>query len=257
MTYNNATLKSEPEKPIINSDSKKSFDESLEFISLIVHDLQAPIASMKTLTKFLVSGKYNPENDVHAALVRSSKNALDRAEAIIHDLLDSANDGDLGIRLKPANHDLREIITDSVNAMGGSAFDYGITLKLELPKKPVIANVDRYYLVRVIDNLLYNALKHSSKGKNVLAKLAIVDSELVISICDEGSGLGDVNIEDIFDKYFQVSLRQSGRYRGIGLGLYFCKIAISTMGGRIWAESNAGGGACFKIAFKISGGSLT
>jgi signal transduction histidine kinase len=237
-----------------NTEVIKRFDESLEFISLIIHDLQGPLASMKTLTKFLISGKYNPENDIHAALVRSSKNALERTEAIIHDLLESANRGDLSIHLNPGAFDLREIIADSINAMNGSAFDYGITLNIDLPKKPAMANVDRYYLVRVIDNLLYNALKHSSRGKSILAKIEQDNSQFIISICDEGIGLDGIDLNAIFDKYEQVSLRNTGKYRGIGLGLYFCKMSVSAMGGKIWAESNARAGACFKIALPALGG---
>jgi K+-sensing histidine kinase KdpD len=237
-------------KPNIDKNNQAKFDENLEFISLIVHDLQAPIASMKTLTKFLISGKYNPENDLHAALVRSSKNALERAEAIIQDLLDSANQAYFAIRLDLNLIDLRDVLKDSVNALSGSAFDHGVSLNLDLPKKPAIAKTDRYYLARVVDNLIYNALKHSSRGQSIFLKLESYNSEYIASITDQGPGLDEVDKEIIFDKYNQVSLRKNGKYRGIGLGLYFCKMAVSAMGGRIWAESNKGAGAIFKIALK-------
>jgi len=232
----------------LKTDNQAKFDETLEFISLIVHDLQGPIASMKTLTKFLVSAKYNPENDMHAALVRSSKNALERTEAIIQDLLDSASQGNFGFRLNVEPCDLREIIKDSIDALSGSAFDYGVSMTINLPKKPMLADVDRYYLVRVVDNLIFNALKHSSRGRKVLVNLKQQGPDHVISIDDEGSGLNDTDKESIFDKYQQVSLRKSGKYRGVGLGLYFCKQAILAMNGKIWVDSNKAKGASFKIA---------
>lgn len=231
-------------------DAQKSFDQTLDFVSLIVHDLQGPIASMKTLTKFLVSGKYNPENDMHAALVRSSKNALERTEAIIQDLLDSANQGNFAMRLNLEQCDLREILKNSVDALNGSAYDYGVSLNLDFPRKPAMAEIDRYYLARVIDNLIFNALKHSARGNSVFINVGKNESEYVVSINDQGAGFDEVDKENIFDKYNQVSLRNKGKYRGIGLGLYFCKMAVSAMGGRIWAESNSGAGASFKIAFK-------
>jgi signal transduction histidine kinase len=243
---NTATINSDP-------DNRKNFNETLEFISLMVHDLQGPIASMKTLTKFLVSGKYNPENDVHASLVRSSKNALERAEAIIHDLLESANEGNMALHLNSSEQDLRNIIIDSVNALGGSAFDYGVTITKDLPRKPAIAIVDKYYLVRVIDNLLYNALKHSPGGKNINAAVVRDGDNYIITISDQGVGLDGVDIDSLFDKYNQVSLNKGGKYRGIGLGLYYCRTAVNAMGGKIWAESNIGGGASFNVAFNASG----
>jgi signal transduction histidine kinase len=240
---------------ILNSDpdSRKKFDETLEFISLIVHDLQGPIASMKTLTKFLISGKYNPENDIHASLVRSSKNALERAEAIIHDLLESANEGNMALHLNSSEQDLRDIITDSVNALSGSAFDYGVTINKSLPKMPAMTMVDKYYLVRVVDNLLYNALKHSSGGKSINAAVAKNGDKYIITISDQGVGLDNVDVESLFDKYNQVTLNKGGKYRGIGLGLYYCRTAVTAMGGKIWAESKIGGGASFNVAFSASG----
>lgn len=252
---NNKTAESPNQsiKPNIDKDNQVKFDENLEFISLIVHDLQAPIASMKTLTKFLIAGKYNPENDLHAALVRSSKNALERTEAIIQDLLDSANQACFAIRLDPNLVDLREILKNSVDALSGSAFDHGVTLNLDLPKRQTIAKTDRYYLARVIDNLIYNALKHSSRGQSIFIKLESDNSEYIISITDQGPGFDEADKETIFDKYNQASLRKNNKYRGIGLGLYFCKLAISSMSGRIWAESNRGAGASFKIALKAEG----
>jgi len=252
---NNNNTESPSQSLIVNNNkgNHAKFDENLEFVSLIVHDLQGPIASMKTLTKFLISGKYNPENDMHAALVRSSKNALERTEAIIQDLLDSANQGNFAIRLNLELYDLREILKDSVDALGGSAFDYGVSLNLDIPKNPAMAKIDRYYLVRAVDNLIFNALKHSSRGKSVFIKVERNNSEYVVSITDQGSGLDEVDKETIFDKYNQVSLRKYGKYRGIGLGLYFCKLAISAMDGRIWAESNNEAGAVFKIALRAEG----
>jgi K+-sensing histidine kinase KdpD len=234
----------------LNNDAIKLFDQTLEFVSLIVHDLQGPIASMKTLTKFLMSGKYNPENDTHAALVRSCKNALERTESIIQDLLDSADQGDFALRLNNDLCDLRDIVKNSADALAGSAYDYAVSLRLDLPKKPAIVKIDRYYLARVIDNLIFNALKHSPRGKSVFIKLVSHNSEYVISITDQGSGLNEDDKDVIFDKYSQGSLRKNGKYRGVGLGLYFCKLAICAMGGRIWVETNSGEGASFKIALK-------
>jgi two-component system phosphate regulon sensor histidine kinase PhoR len=235
-------------------EKKKGIDETLEFVSLMVHDLQGPIASMKTLTKFLSSGKYNSENDIHAALVRSTKNALERTEAIIHDLLESANDGNLGLHLNPAKFDLREIVTNSVSALGGSALDYGVPICTELPDKPAFAQVDKYYLLRAVDNIVYNALKHSPTGKHITAAVENIGDDYIISVRDQGVGLEGIDTESLFNKYQQVSLKNDGKYRGIGLGLYFCRLAITAMGGKIWAEPNPGAGACFKIALRASRG---
>jgi signal transduction histidine kinase len=122
---------------------------------MVVHDLQGPIASMKTLVRFLASNKYNPENDVHAALVRSSKNAIERSESIIFDLVNAAAADAIGIYPEIGEYDLCEIIADSICVLGGSALDYGVSVQTALRKTPIKVMANRNYLLRVMDNLLY------------------------------------------------------------------------------------------------------
>jgi K+-sensing histidine kinase KdpD len=75
---------------------------------------------------------------------------------------------------------------------------------------------------------------------------------VIVSIKDEGAGFGDIDPDILFDKYKQVDLKKDNKYRGVGLGLYFCRLAITAMGGSTWAEKRPGDGACFKFSLSIA-----
>ncbi len=62
--------------------------------------------------------------------------------------------------------------------------------------------------------------------------------------------MGDIDPEVLFEKYGQLKLRSEGRHRGVGLGLYFCKLAVQGMGGTIMADDHPDEGAVFSIKLR-------
>jgi signal transduction histidine kinase len=222
-------------------------DQLLEFVAVMVHDLQGPIAGMKTIIKLLGNGRYDPRNKVHADLLGSSALALERAESIIYDLIDTAKSEVIGLSVSLDFYELDEIIGNSVKMLAASAFEYGVTIIKDV-ETSIKAQADRDLLLRVIDNIVFNAIKHSRKGGRIFVKTEFDQEYVIISVRDEGAGLEGINPQDLFDKYKQLDLRKEGKFKGAGLGLYFCRLAVDAMGGKIWAEQHPGGGACFKFS---------
>ncbi|MCP4580131.1 MAG: HAMP domain-containing histidine kinase [candidate division Zixibacteria bacterium] len=228
-----------------NSDGLKG-DQLLDFIAAMVHDLQGPIASIKTLLKLIKNNRFNPGNKIHADLLRSSTLAIERSESIIYDLIDSAKTEKIGLSLTKEFIDINEVIENSRLMLNASALEYGVTIQVEL-NSSVKAQADRNLLLRVLDNLLFNAIKHSIKGGKIFIQTDVSSETVVVSVTDEGYGIKDIDPKDLFDKYKQLDLRQEGKFKGAGLGLYFCRLAVEAMGGKIWVEENPRGGASFKF----------
>jgi K+-sensing histidine kinase KdpD len=222
-------------------------DLLVNFVAIMVHDLQGPFVSMKTLLKLLKGGRFDPRNQVHNDLMTSSIMALDRAEMIIYDLIDIAKGEAIGLPVNLDFYDLNEQLDNSIKTMFGSAQEYGVKIKANLDGS-IKAQIDKNLFLRVIDNLIYNGIKHSVRGGVITIESAVVEDKVIVVVSDEGEGLEGFNPEDLFDKYKQMKLRQEGKYKGVGLGLYFCRLAIDSMGGHIWAEKNPQGGASFKIS---------
>jgi len=222
-------------------------DELLDFVAVMVHDLQGPLASMKTLLKLLKNGRFNIQNKVHADLLGSSALALERSESIIYDLIDAAKSEAIGLPVALDFYDLDEIIDNSLLMLTAGAFEYGVTLKKE-NKASTKAQADRDLLIRVIDNIVFTSIKHSRKGGGIFVNTEFDQENVIVAVRDEGIGLEGINPADLFDKYRQLKLRKEGKFKGAGLGLYFCRLAVEAMGGKIWAEQNPNGGACLKFS---------
>ena len=71
-----------------------------------------------------------------------------------------------------------------------------------------------------------------------------------MAVLGGGSGFGDVDPSILIEKFGQVHLRAQGKHRGVGLGLYFCQLAIQAMGGTIQATDHPSGGAVFAVTLQ-------
>lgn len=222
-------------------------DNWLEFVSVLLHDLESPLASMKYLLKLLDEGKLDLQKPLHRRIVSSSRVAVERAESIIYDIMAVAKSGDLGIPCKPLEIDLNEIVRDTMILAGNSAQEHQIQIRLAGQPGTLPALADVGLLKRVMDNLLFNAIRHTPDGGDITVSIDEQEDSVLIHIKDSGPGLGDIDPEGLFEKYGQLKMRTEGRHRGVGLGLYFCRLAAIGMGGTILADDHPDGGAVFSI----------
>ncbi len=128
------------------------------------------------------------------------------------------------------------------------------SLKLinELPPELVV-NVDPNLIIRVLVNLLTNAIKYSDLGESITLKCDKVENDFVcIAVVDNGRGLSEEEIEHVFEKFWRAEAKASGTTVSTGLGLSFCKMAVEAHGGSISVESQPDKGANFNFALPIS-----
>ena len=122
---------------------------------------------------------------------------------------------------------------------------------IEVAMDPVVPKVhgDGERTRQVLLNLLDNAIKYSPSGGRIEVGLSAVGDQLRFSVQDQGLGIPLGEQERIFDKFYRLDPDQRGGIGGTGLGLYICRELVRSMHGRIWVESDAGGGTTF--AFEL------
>ncbi|MFZ3072473.1 MAG: ATP-binding protein [Thermodesulfobacteriota bacterium] len=118
---------------------------------------------------------------------------------------------------------------------------------------------DKYYMRRVVANLLDNAVKFTPDGGEI--KVSCVRGThpsdgsgafVRVTVSDTGSGIPEKYHELIFDKYWQGADTKMSASKGVGLGLAFCKMTVEKHGGRIWVESVEGKGAAFHFTVPMA-----
>jgi two-component system, NtrC family, sensor histidine kinase KinB len=153
----------------------------------------------------------------------------------------------------------------AIERLRGSAQSQQVELNLLLPLGLPTVEADREKIVRVLQNLLDNAIKFSPARDTVTMgahrhgapvsplgpqQPPLEDGEwLVFWVRDNGPGVPAAYHERIFEKFGQVRGR---RTRGTGLGLTFCKLAVEAHSGHIWLESAEGHGSVFALALPIA-----
>lgn len=143
---------------------------------------------------------------------------------------------------------LRQIAKDSINELKSSFIERAIFPKLDAEKELAVYS-DAKWLRFVLHQLLTNALKYSDVGKTITVRVYSTETDIVLSVEDEGCGIQPEDIPRIFDLFFT---GQNGRSRGesTGLGLYMVKQILEYLGHSIQVDSCVGNGSKFQIFFE-------
>jgi signal transduction histidine kinase len=121
----------------------------------------------------------------------------------------------------------------------------GVDIKFTSSLEEKICSIDSEKFVRVIENLVMNAITFSDKDEQVTISLEEADGKVLVKVIDHGPGVPEEHQEKIFQKFGQVETDQKGRNYSTGLGLTFCKYAVEAHGGQIGVENNPNKGSTF------------
>ena len=175
---------------------------------------------------------------------------------LIEDLLDIERIAAGKLTLHIEQHDVSEIIKQSVEQLHGAAVAKGITLEAEPQNVSGYVVCDRSRVMQVLSNLIGNAIKFTpAKGKICVScqRTGPEGEKIQISISDTGEGIAPEKMKTIFERFSQ--LHKQDR-RGIGLGLYIAKMMIEEHPGRIWVESKLGEGSTFHFTLPLRSGAI-
>lgn len=146
--------------------------------------------------------------------------------------------------------DVNPLLSGTVEFLNGELNQRGIRWDVELEEPLPAINVDQRQLRQALLNLLRNAIQAASLNTEVGGELAIstrrVNDNVEIKICDNGPGISEADLQEIFDPFF------STKEEGSGLGLPLTQQIILGHGGTIVCESHKGRGTCFILAFPAS-----
>lgn len=243
----------EPAVSAVDRINDAESERWLEIFSIFIHDIESPIASVKYLLRLIAEGRFDPTSQNHQVLLNSSRVALERTETIIYDIMAVARSGKAGIPVNMSKLVPTAVIEEAIELVRGSAEERELTISFTNNSGDIAVKADPKLLKRVLDNLIFNAIRHTPKGGEISVYTEPGRDSVFIHVKDSGPGLGEIDTEELFEKFGQVRLRQNSNHRGVGLGLYFCKLAAIGMGGTVMADDHEKGGAVFSVLLKKVG----
>ena len=222
----------------------------------LIHDLEGPLAAMQTLLRLLDQRRFDLNRDLHAQLLQSTHTAMNRVRLIVSDLLKVSRLEQGSQKVDWKNFPVSEVIDECVDLVQIAAAEQNVTVAVNEYDRRLSVRADRGLLARVVDNLLFNAIRHSNSGGNIQMTVSDHREMIAINVTNGGEGFGDINPSDLFEKFKQVHNHRNVGHRGAGLGLYFCRLAVTAMHGEIKAFQTEAEESCFSVSV-VRGGKNT
>ena len=230
---------------LTNTELSYANQELEQFTSIVSHDLQEPIRSIKSFLQ-LINIKLNKEqNEDLKVYIEKAISSADRMKQLIQNLLHYSQLGKTDLVEEDINVD--ELIIEAIQNVGTSAEKSNAQITVENDIKTVKG--DRVQLVQLIQNLLSNALKFTdSQSPKVKITGFHENGHVKFSVTDNGIGIAETDIHKVFEIFRRLHTKKL--YPGTGIGLAICKKIVERHGGRIWPESNPGKGTTFYFTLK-------
>lgn len=221
-------------------------DDTVRFLS---HDLRAPQASILAMIE---DAKSQAEGEINQALLDNIATAAQRTLNMAQGFLEAQRAEHSQLELTEVQ--VNNVVLEAIYQASAKAKSTGVSLTLEENEALYYVQADHELLLRVIQNLLDNAIKYSPSGGQVVARLAVHQSlpsnQVWIEVDDEGPGVHEDQREQIFSRFVQGDPPKDDK--GLGLGLHFVKQVAHQLGGEVSCQSGRLGGASFRFSLPCS-----
>jgi signal transduction histidine kinase/LmbE family N-acetylglucosaminyl deacetylase len=219
-----------------------------EFMSIISHELRTPLAAILGFAETLATSADRLDFRMIQEAASRVVAAGHRLEVMINDLLD-LSDLEQGLaKINPTPTSVSSILRDM--AIDGRGKSHGIVLDVPDDLPNVLADPGRLY--QALQHLLENAKRFSSEGSEITISAKPVSGAVAITVRDEGRGIPEDKLPNVFQPFFQVEESQTRTVGGLGVGLYMVKGLCAAMNADISVESKVGEGSAFTITVPIA-----
>ncbi|MCK5157816.1 MAG: PAS domain S-box protein [Candidatus Heimdallarchaeota archaeon] len=207
--------------------------ERSNFMEVTSTGLLDPLRSSKELLDQILSGQLGELGEEVFGTIEYLRNNLANVSRSILDIMDHSTLETQGYTLKHKQYQLRDIVSDTLTAVGSVIIDKGFIVSHDIPEK-LSAWCDKEQVVRIIKNLVLNAIKFTEKDSNIRIIAKNLKKDFIeISVIDNGLGIYKKDLDRIFDQYVKVDPKSPGS----GLGLAVVKSLVEAHGGTVLAES--------------------
>jgi len=250
------------------------FQRTTNALASAAHDLKTPLSILNGYVELLQSEKLGPLNDRQRQVLQDMSSSGRRLQSFIQDFL-SFSVLEIGeVKMRFEEGDLNATLSEVCRLWSHSFQEKGLALYFLANDKLESFVFDLAKVQRVVSNLLENASKFTPAGGTVWLhaepymwerrnpnqpgiltdrrrQVSGLPNSVKISVADTGPGIPPEYHIEVFDDFFR--LPQNEQQAGMGLGLAIARRLVSSMGGKIWVESEPGAGCKFSFILPLSG----
>jgi signal transduction histidine kinase len=222
-----------------------------EFVATASHELRTPLTSLSGYLEMSLDpaeGPLSPTRESHLRIVQ--RNA-DRLAILVDQLLFLARADSHPLDLDPQPVDLFEILNEAGETARPTASAKDIALVITGEPLPETL-ADRSQILRVVDNLVANAVKFTPEGGNVQLVARREGDAAVVEVADDGPGIPPAEQPDLFNRFYRGSSAIEKAIPGSGLGLAISQVIAEAHGGTIQIDSTPGTGSSFRLTLPLA-----
>ena len=207
-------------------------------LASVSHDLRTPLTTIKALARDIAEG-----GEERAAVIEQQADRLNR---MVSDLLDLSRLDAGGVAVKPEVNTAEDLVGAALQQVSGMLQSREVRTDAVAASEIVAGRFDFVHSVRILTNLLENALKYSAPTTPIEVFISREDPFLVIGIADRGIGVPPEERERIFEPFYRppTSPPDTG---GAGLGLSIARRLATAQGGTLVHRDRPGGGSIFEL----------
>lgn len=230
---------------------ESAFEQERRFTADASHELRTPLTAIKANTSLALRGERSVEQ-YRKALYATDK-AADLMNKLIQDLLLLAHSdsGQLQLNLNLVN--VHELLLHSAELVQAGAGENKAAIKVDDNIDKVLnVNGDGQHLLRMLTNLLENAIRHTPANGEIRLTAQRDRNQLLIKVIDSGEGISNEHLAHITDRFYRVDASRSRKDGGSGLGLAIVKSIIDAHQGKIHFSSSLGQGTTVTVYLPLS-----
>ena len=230
------------------SEARRFERMRVDFVANASHELRTPLASLLGFIETM-QGPARDDERARARFLDIMRDQALRMARLVDDLL-SLSRIEQHLHLQPRDYiDIASVLHHIGDTLTPLAQSGGIELDIRADE-PIAVSGDRDELLRVVENLVENAIKYGAAeadDKRVMVSLARVDGEAVITVRDFGNGIAPEHLPRLTERFYRVDAGQSRARGGTGLGLAIVKHVVARHRGRLKIDSVRGRGSTFHV----------
>ena len=211
----------------------------------ISHDIRTPLTEISGAGNVILENLDTLSKDDIRKFVSDINTESDWLVLTVQNILNMTRISDGKMNLTLGYEAADDLITQAVSRLP-SSYDRS-RLKISMPDKIMLVNVDGNLFIQMLINLLDNAYKHSGEDSVIHFSGSYASGNAVFTVSDNGCGIAPNIIDHIFDGFTTQPASASDKGRGVGLGLSICEAIVNAHGGKITAKNAPEGGAVFTV----------
>jgi PAS domain S-box-containing protein len=222
-----------------------------EFLATLAHELRNPLAPVRN-GLFLL--ERSTSGEVSARVREMMSRQVAHMVRLIDDLLDVSRITTGKVQLRPETVELRRVLDAAVEVSRPLIERAHHELSISISEDPQLrVRVDPTRIAQVVSNLLNNAAKYTPEGGRIELSAGLERGQVTIRVRDNGAGLANETIPEIFELFTQVGKTLDRAQGGLGIGLALVKRLVEMHGGQVQAESaGVGKGSTFTVRLPLA-----